>query len=143
MRYPADDTVRNPLPRYEGPCISWLTSRESRISRRHPAHVSLVHVLAHARLTARANPREGGCAVYPSGDSHFDRACGKRLLDFAPGILIYVCLNGASDVSSGENRSARQEAGIAVLNPAAGIFCLSVLSVRVFRMQLVQIQMEG
>ena len=64
----------------------YTISRESRISRRHPAHVSLIHVLAHARLAARANPREGGCAV-----SHQSCACAKRLLDSALGILKYVC----------------------------------------------------
>ena len=45
------------------------------------------------------------------------------------------------DVSSGENQSAGQVASIAVLNPAVSC-CLSVLFVRVFRMQLL-VQMEA
>jgi len=38
----------------------------------------LVHVLAHARLATRANPREGGCAILNL--PHPSCACGKRLM---------------------------------------------------------------
>jgi hypothetical protein len=50
--------------------------------------------------------------------------------------------DGGGDVSSGENRGAVQVASIAVLNPAAGLLLSSVLSVRVFRMQML-VQMEA